>query len=337
MYKNILPLIGIVLLCSSLAIAQENKWSSKRPDGHAPISIMGDHYHKKGEFMFSYKYMPMKMIGNIETVDDISNDEIYQNFVVAPQNMSVNMHMLGIMYAPSDNITLMAMGNYIINDMSLRTKMGVDFVTESNGIGDINLSCIIKMMNKKRQSIHCNIGMSIPTGNIDQRDETPMMNDAKLAYPMQLGSGTWDPSISLTYLGQSDNISWGIQSTYKVRLDENSNSYNFGSIFNIVGWAAIKLSDNFSYSTSLSNFKTQKNNGLDADLNPMVAPLSNTENSGRNQINVGLGLNFLVPKGDFKNLRLASEIRIPVVQKVNGIQMKNTIMSTFGVQYSFGH
>ena len=30
-------------------------------DSHGPISIMGDHIHKKNEFMFSYRLMKMEM------------------------------------------------------------------------------------------------------------------------------------------------------------------------------------------------------------------------------------------------------------------------------------
>lgn len=338
MYNRIvLPIVGIILLCSNIAVAQENQWSSARPDGHAPISVMGDHYHKKGEFMFSYRYMPMWMDGNLQSTDDISNEDIYQNFMVAPQKMQMNMHMLGVMYAPSDRITLMVMGNYISNSMDLRTGMGVDFKTESGGLGDISLSSLIKIMNKNRQSLHGNVGISIPVGDIDQRDATPMMNDAQLAYPMQLGSGTWDPTLGLTYLGQSEKFSWGAQSMYKFRLGKNSENYTFGNRFDIVGWGAIKVSDYFSFSTSLSYFDTQKIDGVDADLNPMMMPLFNTENSGRSQLDVGLGTNFLIPKGSLKNLRLAAEVKIPAYQNVNGIQMKNTLMATFGVQYTIGH
>lgn len=335
--RILLLVIGTILFHSNIIIAQDNQWTSSRPDGHAPVSVMGDHYHKKGEFMFSYRFMPMWMKGNLQSSDDISNDGIYQDFMVAPQKMNMSMHMLGAMYAPSERVTFMVMGNYISNSMNLRTRTGVNFNTESGGLGDITVSSLIKIMNKNRQSIHGNVGISIPTGDIDQRDATPMMNDAQLAYPMQLGSGTWDPSFGLTYLGQSDTFSWGAQSTYKFRLGENSENYTFGNRFNVVGWGAIKVSDYFSFSTSLSYFNTQKINGVDADLNPMMMPLFNTDNSGRSQLDVGIGTNFFVPKGSLKNLRIGAEIKIPTYQKVNGIQMKNTLMATFGIQYAIGH
>lgn len=215
--------------------------------------------------------------------------------------------------------------------------MGVNFTTESSGFGDISVFSLVKIMNINRQSLHTNIGVSIPTGGINQRDATPMMNNAKLAYPMQLGSGTWDPTLGLTYLGQSDKFSWGAQSKYKFRLGDNSENYTFGNRFDIVGWGAVKVSDYISFSTSLSYFDTQKIDGVDADLNPMMMPLFNTSNSGRSQLDVGFGTNFYVPKGSLKNLRIWVEVTIPTYQKVNGIQMKNTSMATFGIQYVIRH
>lgn len=336
-YKMILPVVGFVLLFSSIASAQENKWSSARPDGHAPISVMGEHMHKKGEIMFSYRFMPMWMDGNIQGTDDISNADIYLDFMVAPQTMQMNMHMLGAMYAVSDRLLFMVMGNYLSNTMDLRTGMGVDFTTESIGLGDVSLVSLIKIMSSNRQTIHGNVGISIPTGDIDQRDATPMADDAQLAYPMQLGSGTWDPTLGLTYLGQSDNFSWGAQSKYKFRLGENSEDYTFGNRWDIVSWGAIKVSDYLSFSTSLRYFDTQQIEGVDADLNPMMMPLFNTVNSGRSQLDVGLGANLFIPKGSLKDLRIGAEVSIPTYQEVNGIQMKNTLMATFGIQYTIGH
>jgi hypothetical protein len=87
----------------------------------------------------------------------------------------------------------------------------------------------------------------------------------------------------------------------------------------------------------LSYFDTQKIDGVDSDLNPMMMPLFNTANSGRSQLEVGAGTNFFIPKGSLKDLRIGAEIKIPAYQKVNGIQMKNTLMATFGIQYTIGH
>ena len=37
---------------------------SAQPDDHAPIGVMADHQHQKGEWMISYRYMGMAMDGN---------------------------------------------------------------------------------------------------------------------------------------------------------------------------------------------------------------------------------------------------------------------------------
>lgn len=318
------------------SLAQGDSWSGSRPDGHAPISVMGDHYHKKGGMMLAYRYMPMWMEGNLLASEAISNPSIFENYMVDPQSMQMDMHMLGLMYALSDRLTLMIMGNYISSSMNLSTMAGVDFTTSSSGFGDVSISALYKLINKNRQSLHANFGLSIPTASIDQRDDTPMMDNAQLAYPMQLGSGTYDPSIGLTYLGQSDKFSWGAQSTYKYRLVENSENYTFGNRFDLTGWGAIKVSKNLSLSTSLYYHDIQEISGADADLNAMMTPLFDAANSGRSQLDVGIGTNYYIPEGTFKNLRLAAEIKLPAIQQVNGIQMKNTWSTTLGIQYAFG-
>ncbi len=336
MYKNILPIIiGLLLLSAFRSRADHNDISTARPDGHAPISIMGDHYHSKGDWMFSYRYMPMHMEGNLQGKDDIDDASIYKNYMAAPQNMKMHMHMLGIMYAPSDRYTLMFMTNVLNNEMSLKTRMGMDFETASSGFGDMSLSALIKVLHKTQNSFHVNVGMSIPTGNIEQSDNTPMMDDARLAYPMQLGSGTWDPYLGFTYFGMSTHVSWGLQSLYKFRLGENSQKYTLGNRYDLNGWLAFKVTDYFSLSTSINYYDLEGIEGKDQTMNPMMMPLFNTQNSGKKQVDLGLGINFLVLKGAFRDLRLAAELKHPIYQKVEGVQMKTSSIATLGVQYSF--
>ena len=337
MNRNIIFLYLIIFIPLTTFAQDEQSWSAARPDGHAPISIMGDHMHNKGEIMFSYKNMPMWMKGSLQGSDALADNVILQNYMAAPQDMQMNMHMLGSMYAPSNRVTLMVMVNYISNTMALKTKMGMDFTTQSKGFGDITLAALVNLYNLPQQSIHAIAGVSIPIGNIDQRDNTPMMNNAQLAYPMQLGSGTLDPILGITYLGQKARYSWGAQTKNTFRVYENSEKYRLGNQFSVVGWGAIKASNYISLSGSIRYTNTQSIKGKDADLNPMMMPLFNTANSGREQIDTGIGINFYIPKGPWKNLRLAAELLLPVLQQVNGIQMKNTSMATFGIQYALHH
>ena len=324
----------LLIIISSTTFSQEQvHWSAARPDGHAPISVMGDHMHHKRQVMFSYKYMPMWMKGNLSENDDVSNVTIFENYMAAPVKMEMEMHMLGAMYAPSDNITLITMVHYLSNSMDLKTKMGMEFSTQSKGFGDISIAALFNLLRLPRQSVHAMLGISIPTGNIDQRDDTPMMPNAQLAYSMQLGSGTWDPILGITYLWQSNRFSWGSQLKQTFRVGENNETYQLADHFCTVGWAAIKLNENFSFSGSLRYTKLSSINGSGKDMNPAMMPLFNNLNSGRSLTDAGIGVNFYIPEGSLKNLRFATEVLLPITQRVNGIQMKNTSLATFGIQY----
>lgn len=328
--------LGIIFLCATTC-AQQQTWTSSRPDGHAPIHIMADHMHTKGEFMFSYRFMTMQMRGLLSASSEIQDSEVFKTYMAVPKNMTMNMHMLGAMYAPSNKLTLMVMANYTDSNMQLQSKMNTSFETRSGGFGDVSISGLIHLMAVKRQKMHAQLGASLPTGSIDQRGSTPMNSDVRLAYTMQLGSGTWDPFVALTYLGQTDNTSWGLQSGIKTRLGENVEGYTLGNKFHVVGWYAAQASNSISLSGSI-RFKTIGSiSGYDMELNPMMMPLFDTKNSGRTQLDLGLGSNYLISEGVFKNFRFGIDFSWAISQKVQGIQMKNRWIGMFGLQYALSH
>ena len=124
MKKILSPILGMSLLFSTPNLAQDNLWSTSRPNGHAPISVMGDHLHKEGEFMLSYRFMQMNMAGNLSSSENIFNADIYKDYMIATQQMHMKMHMLGFLFAPLNKLTPMLMINYLNNEMDLKIKMG---------------------------------------------------------------------------------------------------------------------------------------------------------------------------------------------------------------------
>ena len=121
--------ISLSLLTASPAVLAH--YDGGRADSHAPISVMGDHTHGKGEWMLSYRYMGMGMSGAKSGSDSLSTDEAFaeipgmgmMNMKALPYDMTMHMHMLGAMYAPTDNLTLMAMLPYSTNEMTTKTRM----------------------------------------------------------------------------------------------------------------------------------------------------------------------------------------------------------------------
>ncbi len=307
------------------------------PEGHAPIGVMGDHTHKTGEVMLSYRYMFMSMDGNRDGTSDVSTSEVLEDFMVAPTDMDMHMHMFGLMYAPSDTITIMTMVPYIKKSMNHITRMGVKFETESEGFGDIRTTGLIKVYNDHNNHIHLNAGISFPTGSIDEKDDTPAANNVVLPYPMQLGSGTFDLLPGVTYLGHKDIFSWGSQITGTIRLGENDNDYTLGNKLEITSWGAAKLNEWFSASARLDWKGWQNIDGADPKLNPNMVPTADPDRRGGNRLDGLIGLNFINHSHNsyLNGHRLALEIGVPLYQDLDGPQLETDWLVTFGWQYAF--
>lgn len=343
--KNILFVV-VLSMATSLTFAQDKNhnthnsdsslWSSSRPDGHAPISVMADHTHHKGEFMFSYRYMTMDMKTLRQGTEDATTADAHANYMVAPLDMVMHMHMLGAMYAPSDKITLMAMANYIENDMNLQMRNGNRFNTNTSGIGDVMVSALYSIFNKNRKAMHAQFGINIPTGSIEEKNVLPvsMGNAVQLPYPMQIGTGSFGTKLGLTYLGQCDLFSWGHQLTGFININDNDQDYKFGNRYSFNNWIAARAGENLSFSVRLQGLLVDEISGASPLLNPMMVTTADTANSGVTFINSGFGINYMIKNGGLKGLRFASEITTPLYQDLNGIQLKQNYNLTFGIQYA---
>ncbi len=193
------PLITAALAAMGTLASADGVGIHSRVDSHAPIGVMGDHTHRIGEFMFSYRFMRMHMSGMRDGTDNLEAEQVLQDFTVTPVQMDMEMHMLGAMYAPTERLTLMAMTPYVRNEMVHLTRMGGVFTTESSGLGDIKLSGLYTLSQITGRQWHMNLGLSVPTGKTDERDATPMSSNALLPYPMQLGSGTCNLTLGITH------------------------------------------------------------------------------------------------------------------------------------------
>ncbi|MDJ0798369.1 MAG: transporter [Calothrix sp. MO_167.B12] len=329
------PSINNFIIADKNHSSKPGKWSSARPDGHAPIGVMGEHTHGKGEFMFSYRYMLMSMNGNRDGTDKLSDSEVLQQFMVTPTKMTMEMHMFGAMYAPSDNLTLMAMVPYVVKDMDHITRSGVRFTTNSEGFGDIKTSALYKIFDDNNQRIHLNLGASFPTGSINERDDTPAGNNQILPYPMQIGSGTFDLLPGITYLGQSKQNSWGAQAMGTLRLGENSNGYRLGNQFLLTGWVARNWTEWLGTSLRLTGRTWGNIDGEDDRLNPMMIPTADPDRRGGTQLDIGFGVNLYAPKGDLKGSRLAVEFELPLYRSLDGPQLETDWQLTLGLQAAF--
>lgn len=348
--------VALALTISAASAAQP--WASHRPDGHAPIGVMADHTHGGQEVMFSYRSMWMPMSGNRVGTDGIPDAEVVapagQDFIVTPSEMPMRMDMVGVMYAPNRRVTFMAMVPFVTMDMDHRSRMSVAsdpeavaFSTQSSGIGDVSATALVLLADPGRSRVHAGLGASVPTGSVEQRDDTPMGEDQVLPYPMQTGSGTVDFLPSLTYLGQSDRFGWGAQTRGTVRLGENDRQFAYGNRAGLTGWGSVLLNDAFSLSARLDGQawgNVRVEDGLDVGddgypygmgvasrLVPTVFP----DLRAGERVDLSVGLNAYAPSGPVEGLRGAVEIGVPVYERLAGPQLGTDFVLTVGAQYAF--
>lgn len=316
-------------------ISEPVRCSCEKPEGHAPIGVMGDHAHDEGESMLSYRYMSMDMDGNRSGTRRVGNTEVLSNYMVTPTDMEMHMHMLGFMFAQSDSLTLMAMVPFTEVSMNHLTRAGTTFKTRASGLGDIQVAGLWKLLDGRTHRAHLNMGMSLPSGSIDERDDTPAGAQSKLPYPMQLGSGTVDLRPGVTYSGELDRVSWGTQALGTVRLGENDNDYTLGDRFDTSVWGAYAANDWVSGSLRIAWQRWGNIDGADPDLNPMMIPTADPDLRGGERWDLGIGVNFYVPSGSLEGFRLASEVLIPLSQDLDGPQLETDVALVFGAQMTF--
>ncbi|MBB3047875.1 hypothetical protein FHR99_002141 [Litorivivens lipolytica] len=338
-----LPLLALMAAPLASGSAAHHHAASVGPASHAPIGVMGDHRHKAGEWMLSYRVMDMRMEGLMQGSSQVSAGDVTGtmmmpgNYMVAPTRMDMEMQMLGAMYAPSDDLTLMLMTSYKRNEMDHVTRMGMRFTTRSEGLGDTKVGGLIRLFEADDHShtLHLNAGLSLPTGSIDEKDDTPSMADAKLPYGMQLGSGSLDLLPGITWQAYQGAYNWGAQLSAVLPMERNDNDYRLGNSAALTVWLARKATDFLSYSLRLTGESQGKIDGERDDLNPMMVTTADTDNYGGDRLSLSYGLNAYIPDGALRGHRFALEYTLPLHQDLNGVQLEREPYFTAGWQLAF--
>jgi len=327
-----------LIFVASLMVAN-NSYShdyktSLRPDDHAPIGVMRDHVHKKGEFMTSYRFSYMKMKGLRNGDDKVTTADALNSYMVAPTEMTMKMHMLGAMYGITNQLSLSAMGSFVEKDMYHIHRMTGEFNREIDDIGDTKINALYEFYNKDANRFQFNLGLSLPTGNIDKK-----YNGTRLPYPMQIGSGSYELLPGISYSGRQDSFSYGGQINGTFRLDTNDNGYKLGDQYNITAWVARKLNNAFSASSRLDYNKNEAIEGRDSSLDMMVnmnmSPTAKTSLQDKERLDLLFGVNFLMPKGFLEGNRLAVEFGAPIYQRIDGPMLETDYKITIGWQNTF--
>ena len=372
-WRVLVGVLAMGLCLSPLALANETKdetfvisgsrtsqtETAARADSHGPIGVMGDHMHEDGEWMIGYRFSAMSMSGNQLNGNSVSPDWIASNVPnrffgapmqpptlrIVPTDMRMQMHMAGIMYGVTDWATITFGGSYIEKEMDAITYQGMAGTTRlgtntmrTSGWGDARIMSSFRLLQDDTAHAQLNMGLSLPTGSITKRGTmlTPMGTrmTGRLAYGMQLGSGTFDLLPSATYTNRHGNIGWGAQYTGTIRLGENDEGYALGDMHQTSGWVSYQPAPWVSLATRVTGRTQGSIDGLDPNI---MGPAqgANPDNYGGETVELSFGVNFVGQIGAIFGHRIAADFIVPVHSDPNGLQMEADWRFVIGYQKTF--
>ena len=178
---------------------------------------------------------------------------------------------------------------------------------------------------------------SLPTGSTDETAQilapTGMMPTVRMPYPMQLGSGSYDPILGLTYTGNGERVGWGAQWRGVVRTGDNDDDYQLGDEHRVSGWLSYLFSPAVSASARLEYYRRDNISGID----PMIMGPVQTADPDRQavtRIDAALGLNFAA-SGSLSGWRLGVEYLFAIDQDLDGPQLETDDQLIVGLQKAF--
>jgi len=276
----------------------------------------------------------MHMQGNYDGTNAISDAAVLSSpsYMVTPTDMNMEMHMFGLMYAPTDRVTLMAMMSYVEMSMNHLTMSGMNFRTQSSGVGDSSISALINLWEDETSSMHAGLGLLLPTAKTDARDFIPPMGAVgRLPYPMQLGAGSWGIKPSITWNSHQEGWSYGAQASLKVQLNDNDEDYRLGNRFNFTTWIAKSVGEHVSFSLRANFVDLGNIHGRDLLIMGPV-PTADPNLRGGSQLELSFGVNFFETQS---GLRAAFELGKTIWRDLEGPQLSNDYSFTAGLQYAW--
>lgn len=297
--------------------------------GLLPPGIMSG---QAGNWMVGYQVMFDQMEGSLVGNDRISDSAILGQFMAVPTDMTMQMHMGMIMYAPSDRLTLMAMVPYVVKSMSHLMRDGMRFDERTSRLGDVELRGLYSLYARRdlRHRLLLNAGVALPTGAINRT-----MGAMRLEYPMQPGSGTVSLVPGVTYLGEMVPWGWGAEFTATLRQGRNSNDYRLGNRYQPSIWGARQLTPYLSASVRANGDVWTNIRGADASLDMMDEPTKDPMLQGGKRLDLTLGMSLHPVGGFLKAQEMFIRASRPILQSLDGPQLLRRRLIQLGWQSAF--
>ncbi|MDO4223908.1 MAG: hypothetical protein Q4D05_07775 [Acinetobacter sp.] len=341
-------LSAIVLATATLAAQQafahtHDHHHVTRADGHAPAGVMFDHMHKKGGLMIGYNAQRLVQNGAYQQGEnELKTTDALSAYTMLTDQHEMYMHMLHVMYAPTDNITLMLMPMYMSMDMDMVANAHAASTSHDHGHashtgahshgvkgwGDTVFGASYRLFEGEKHSLISTLALSAPTGDYKVKGD----DGNPVHYGMQLGAGVWQALPSITYQYTEDKINAGVQLSARQPLSKyNDLGYYIGDQVGGTAWISYLWHPSVSTSLRVQHTKTDSVQGHYNVAHNHSSPADMQANYGGRQTLAGFGVNTVV----FGNVRVGAEYMKPVYEKLNGVQQPTDSVWNLSISKAF--
>lgn len=255
-------------------------------------------------------------------------------YMSVPQKMKMEMTMLSVMKNITDKFSVMIMIPYVNNSMKMLSGNYESSFMRVQGVGDLSLTGVFHFFRKDSHRINLQLGLSLPTGSIDEKNLMPLMGESRSPYNMQPGSGTYNTIPGIAYLFSSGKWNAGSFAQAVLRNAKNSNGYRFGNRYESSIWISYSFWEWAAPILRVTYSKWDNISGADSALDYKMDPQNDPNLQGGRRMDILAGMNFTVPSVSEK-LKAGLEFGKPVYQHLNGPQVGATSLFNFRLQYMF--
>ena len=310
---------------------------SKRATGDdaaelAPVGLTDARSLTKHHWAVSYRYAWIHADDVLDKDQHESTDEVLEQFQRTPTKRNLQVHLVGISYAPFSRLTVSAKLPILVQKTHsiAAGPPRESFATSSGGFGDLELRGLFPFMRNRNQSLQLELGLTVPTGSVSEMGRGPEGVSELLTLPQQTGSGTVDLLSGFVYRGRWQTVSWGFVGRGRFRMYDNHKDYRLGNQYLLSTWFSQSWTEWMSTSLRLSwNRREAGQPRSSATVDPEYDP----KRLAGEFLEIGPGVNFKMPI--LGRPRLGVEMTWPFYQTVQGPQLEHDWQLTSGVQWVF--
>jgi hypothetical protein len=340
MLRTFLGMLVLLLLVGPVSAEEQAAADEERrlPDLIPPVGVFGELVHSKGEIMLSYRYHRDSLDGVLIGSIEIAPPLLTGAYASVPFEMASNTHVFEVMWVPLEEITFVLSLPFLDKEMrQIDSITGFSYSTSASGFGDLGLSLLYRVFEDHRSRVHLNLGLTVPTGSINESSTTPHAPTqlTRLPYDMQLGSGTVDLIAGFTYNGFWRGLAWGTQMTGRLHAGTNDNGYKQGNEYDLTAWFGRRWLPWLNTAFRLDWRHWFNPIGQDYLLDPTFSFANDAGKQGGRRLDALFSVDFLVTGGALRGTKFGVEAGFPAYQYLDGPQLRTKWVLTAGAAYAF--